>query len=281
MEVLAVIGQILLIILYVVLALVVCLIVLPVVYKAKIVKQEGSELKIDGVLRWLFGVLYISFMYNKDGFSWRLRFFGIPVIDMMKDRKEKKRTVKVYEGPVRAKKQPTIKPGERNYKEYELEYEPDLLGSDQDDPKYVKDEKVFVGETKKNIFVRIGLTIKGIYDRIRIILKDIQVIPKVWPYLMKLLKHIRPRRIKGEAEFGFDDPASTGQLLGFIGSLYPVLPKKLEIIPNFQKSVFTCDLFLGGHLFLVYVIVYIVKILRLKEVKGLIKRISIGRRKNG
>ena len=72
-----------------------------------------------------------------------------------------------------------------------------------------------------------------------------------------------------------------GMLLGVIGCVYPFLPEKLEIIPDFQEERFNCNLFARGHLFLVYVIVYIVKIIRIEEIRELIKTMNVRRRKNG
>lgn len=282
MEILGIIGHILLTILFVVLIVVACILFLPVVYRAWIVKPEEGDLTVRGRIRWFFGLVWLTFLYDKDGFSWDVRLIGIPIKRIYRaiHERRRKRVVKIIvnEGPVRAKKQPTIRPGAKPVFKAD---EPKVHHTDAENRRYFKDDRVFGEPPKPSIFEKIALTLKNIYDKMVLAGTVMRAIRKAWPFVIKLLKHIRPRRIEGNVIFGFDDPSATGKALGLIGVVYPFLPEKLEICPDFQEKKFGCDLFVGGHLFLIYVIVYVVKIILIQEIREIIKKINVRRRKNG
>lgn len=63
-----------------------------------------------------------------------------------------------------------------------------------------------------------------------------------------LLKHVLPRRVRGNVTFGFDDPALTGQLLAATGILYPLYKGKFQMYPVFDKVTLEGDIKLRGHI---------------------------------
>lgn len=62
-----------------------------------------------------------------------------------------------------------------------------------------------------------------------------------------LLKHIRPRKVKGFLHFGFDDPAYTGQVLGIIYMITKGTNKNVQINPDFENTVLEGDLHIKGR----------------------------------
>lgn len=58
----------------------------------------------------------------------------------------------------------------------------------------------------------------------------------VWKKVIRLGRHVLPRRLKGYLTFGFSDPADTGYLLALLGALYPVYGGSVEINPDFQQK---------------------------------------------
>lgn len=135
---------------------------------------------------------------------------------------------------------------------------------------------------KKSIFVRIKLLwirikefFSGVLDRIRKLkdtLKDLcgkmksmkgQVsnivttlkeedtklaLKLVKKQLIVLIKHIRPRKIKGNIHFGLEDPATTGYITSALGVIYPMFPKKLSIRPDFENEILEGDIFMKGRI---------------------------------
>ncbi|WP_367565868.1 DUF2953 domain-containing protein [Lacrimispora sp.] len=57
----------------------------------------------------------------------------------------------------------------------------------------------------------------------------------------KLIRHILPRRGKGNVTFGFDDPYLTGQVLTYASVIYPFCYKHLNLYPVFDQVVFKAD----------------------------------------
>ena len=268
MEILALTGHILLIVLFVVIAIVACALFVPSFYRVKVVKAEEESVLVNGYLHFILALVTVKLAYTKDGFGWHVYVLGIPVSDLILRAREKRRQREInkvsaqFERPVRARKQPTIKPAKKTF----------TTDADREQPDFQ--------EEKPTLFQRIALTIRGIYDKIIALRHGLEVFKLAWPYLFRLLKHLRPRKIQGEMEFGFEDPSSTGRLLGLISVVYPVIPAKLEIIPDFQEKRFGCDISARGHFIILYVIINIVKLMKIPEVKALLAGLNGRRRKN-
>ena len=89
----------------------------------------------------------------------------------------------------------------------------------------------------------------------------------------KLLRHLLPRRVKGEISFGFSDPYRTGQLLAFLAVAYPWIPQSVSLYPDFEQEKLEGSVAFSGHIILIVVIVRVIKILLKKEVRKLIGKI--------
>ena len=69
-----------------------------------------------------------------------------------------------------------------------------------------------------------------------------------------LLGHIRPRKLSGYLDFGFDDPSITGRALGILSVFLPQVGKTFDINPDFEKSHLECDITSSGRIYLFYLI---------------------------
>lgn len=87
-----------------------------------------------------------------------------------------------------------------------------------------------------------------------------------------LLRHILPRKIKGMIQFGFEDPALTGQVLGAAAMFYPFYGKTLQLQPVFDQQVLEGEIFFSGRMFGCYFLWTAWKIYRKKEVKRTYQR---------
>ncbi len=91
--------------------------------------------------------------------------------------------------------------------------------------------------------------------------------------LMPVIRHILPRKIWGELEYGTGDPGTTGQILAAIAALYPVLPPDLAIYPDFEETLLNCDLSLKGRIRLFVPVYHGARLLLNKQVRKLINRV--------
>lgn len=64
----------------------------------------------------------------------------------------------------------------------------------------------------------------------------------------KLLRHLLPKKGKGEVVFGFDDPYTTGQVLTAASIIYPYVHDKLDLYPVFDRTVFTAQGYFKGRI---------------------------------
>ncbi len=109
-------------------------------------------------------------------------------------------------------------------------------------------KKVLMAFTKlKFFFLRICDTLKTIKDKKDEIYawisdKENQKTGKLlFRQVKRLVRHILPRRGKGNITFGFDDPYLTGQVLTYASVIYPLCHKHLNLYPVFDQTVFTME----------------------------------------
>lgn len=106
--------------------------------------------------------------------------------------------------------------------------------------------------------------IQGRASVIRKILQD-ENTPRLWSLVWQsvwfLLRHSRPRRVRGRIVFGAGDPCTTGQILGVIGMCYAAVGSGVEITPDFERSVLDGKLGVWGRAQIGVVLYLVVRIL--------------------
>ena len=78
--------------------------------------------------------------------------------------------------------------------------------------------------------------------------KNQKTIRLVWRQLKAIIRHILPQKAKGQITFGFDNPATTGQILAACSMLYALYGTELTITPDFENAVIDGDLQLKGRI---------------------------------
>lgn len=102
---------------------------------------------------------------------------------------------------------------------------------------------------------------------------------KSFGHIMKILKHILPRKMKGSLEFGLADPATTGYVTALCSLAYARYGDSLEITPVFDEQVLKARVEGKGRIFLGVILFWSARILMNKNFRDLIfKR---GRKKDG
>lgn len=97
-------------------------------------------------------------------------------------------------------------------------------------------------------------------------------IKRIWKSIKQLLRHVRPRKIKGYIHYGTGDPCSTGQILGGLSVLYPLYGKHIRVTPDFLEEVIEGELYLAGRIRVITLLAISVRLLLNKEFKQLRKR---------
>ncbi|MCM1542942.1 MAG: hypothetical protein NC121_17010 [Blautia sp.] len=141
-------------------------------------------------------------------------------------------------------------------------------------------------------FKKIKYTIRSIYDKIKNIWENISyyigllqedetkmLFSHVMFRMGKILKDIRPRRIRGQVLFGTGSPDTTGYAYGVYGMLSPFLGDQLLVTPDFTRAVLEGDLDISGHITVFTILWNALRILLDKKLRWFIRKIKAGRKK--
>lgn len=269
LRILSTIGIILLILIGILIALLLLVLFFPFVYKARIVKKE--DLTASATVKWLFGLLTVPVEFAEKKLEWDVRIAGFslkPLLNGDKKKKPKKKKKK-------AKKQPVIMPGEKADKQVAKDAKAAAKAEIRiRQGKSRESRKIYEeGENEGSFAERLKEKLISLYETAKIAVKVGQAYTAVRKKIFKIVRHVMPKKIRGMLHFGFEDPSATGKTLGMICAVYPVLPAELELVPDFEKAVFECDLLIRGRIFLIYIVVMGLRIYFTKEVRAAIKQV--------
>ena len=65
--------------------------------------------------------------------------------------------------------------------------------------------------------------------------------------IVKIIRHVLPRKLKGSVRFGTGDPCSTGKILGAAAMIYPLYAGHINVEPVFEEKALEFDLYLRGR----------------------------------
>ncbi len=271
--ILSVIGFVLLIILLIIIALLAMILFLPVVYRVKVLKN-GTFLA-NGSVRWLFGALSFKFSFVNGRLNYMLRIFGVPIKKLQKKANDNTQakipnvgskpfgeTGKTEYEP--AKKQPTIKPGEIISEEPESDEKKIKIEISEEQLKKDYQEK------KTPLTDKIKFKIKSICDKLKKVKSILDLISKIKDPVIKLIKSIMPKKVKGYINFGFDDPSRTGMVYAVLGALCVPIPRDLALNPDFENGRFECDVKISGRIFIINIAICAVKLFMIPEFRELL-----------
>lgn len=141
-----------------------------------------------------------------------------------------------------------------------------------------KVKKIIIGK-----FTKIKFKIRKFCDKLKQIRKRKQeyidfltadeskkAIKKLKILVIKAIKHIFPTKIEAKIRFGFEDPSTTGMVLGFASILYPLHKGRVELISEFEKEVFEGWYKLKGRIRLVTLLLIALKIYKQKRLRQFI-----------
>ncbi len=101
-------------------------------------------------------------------------------------------------------------------------------------------------------------------------------VSKLLNNLLKILLHILPRKGKINLSLGFNNPATTGQVLGILAILYPRFKGNLSITPYFDRAILEGEVSLKGHIRLIVLVTAAVKTVLDKNIWAFIKKVRNG-----
>lgn len=303
--VLKIIGIVLLCILALLLLIVALVLFVPIRYSVNGNKSK-EDIKAKGRVSWLLHIIHFSFYYEDKSVPYIIRIFGFPFKrgyfigapseDQVNEQLNEQENKQVNE-------QVNIEHTKEESKEEKKEDKKEYINEDVKN-KNIKKE-VFIKENherednkKESLWDRITKFFKTIYIKILSIIdkiksffdnisSGIEKIQKEYDFyqrfledehnkaamqlaleeVKKVLGSVLPSKIAGDVSLGFEDPATTGQILVFLSILYPALPRKLSIYPDFENVIFEGNIKIKGRIYLIVLLIAAIKLYFSKDIK--------------
>ena len=300
LEILGVLGIVLLILLGVILVLLVLVLFWPVTYK--VTGQKTAEaLTVKVKLNWLLGLLRGRFLYPEPG-NFVLKILWITLFDSASSKEDKADDTEAGTDTEATDTKNASGAGE-SVQNTEQENEGNKISSEEEDEEFLREilDEVLpeTEQPKKGIkafilskYEKIKYTILKIYDKIKHIFENIifykellqdeqtiGLLKHAKERILKILKNIRPRKLKADIVFGTGSPDTTGYVLAVYGMLSPMLGTKVNITPDFTQAVFYGDFYMAGHITIFQLLYHSLMILFDKRLKLLNTRIKRHRNK--
>lgn len=299
LSVLAMIGKILFItvlsLLAIVIALLLIVLLVPVRYRAKgaFDKDTKPNFICDVRATWLLHILSFRFSAKDSETKTSIRIFGIPHTFFLKLKKKKRDDTKPKAAQSETKqsetKQSEIKQTETKQLEDKQSQDKESEAQQSEVPQINEIKSQDNKSKKRDSIIKIVVDkIKAVIDRIKStiqklksLLRDGQRLKKKLAHyykvltsdvcknafstckkrLMKLIKHILPRKGKCHISFGMDDPAVTGNILAIHGILYSVLGDIIILSPSFDEIILKGDFHFKGKIRVGTLLYHVIRVL--------------------
>lgn len=260
--------------------------------KGEIPKPFETEIRF----RWFFHIIYGRVWYGEEGAGFKVRLFGIPLrLGSKKSKKssEKTKTRKKTKPKEKSEIREEAEPKEKSeiqeetepIEKSEIREETELIERLEDSEKSKDSGESKSFEEHKNIFHQKVNKIKYKFIQLKEQLGNIKIIlseetnrnaaATLFREFKYIMKHYTPRNAFGELQFGTDDPANTGQILGIV-SLFPFWHRyKISVTPDFAaESIYAKgELFVKGHIRSVHLLISGIRLIKNKDIRKLINQI--------
>lgn len=273
LKTLTVIGFSLLGILLFILVLLLLILLSPIRYKGK-GNVLDSNVSFDVHLTYLLHIFSLSYSYGKDE-PLTVRIFGFRLKDKEKKTKSKQKSDKDTEELDFDKEdfeKEDFNKEDINKKDFNKE---GLADSNDEESNAMNSNPAL--NTKSSEVKSEDLKKTGVYDKIKKYLNIInsnlfkRTFKTSKKKLIKILKKILPRKLLIEGIVGFDDPATTGNLLMITSVLYPVIHKHIHIYGDFNNKVIDIKGSFKGHITLLSLLITAGSFYFDKNIRKLIK----------
>lgn len=293
LTVLSTVGTVLLVLLAIAALLILAVLFMPVCYRGHVEKRE-DVLKAGLRVSWMFRLVYVRVRYEEKQPDAEIYLLGIPVLRIRKYLAEKKKKENARRKPVHGPhRKPSVPPGGRpagnrragGGAAAELPKVNVVLQAEETAEK--KKESGILRFFRKA--AEIPGKIRDVFRKVRFTIGSFCAKIKEWHRFLtsrtfrraweavklhgkKILRHILPKKVRGYVRFGFDDPASTGQLTGVAGMFLPMIPEGLHIVPDFRGKCLEADVTAGGRIVVFVLLRHGLAIYRNKYVQRVIKK---------
>ncbi len=284
LTILKIIGIVLLSVVALILLVIAIVLFVPIRYRITGDKPQEGDPKAKAVVSFLLHIVHIKAYYEGEA-GYVVRIFGIKFLPGKK--KEAKRAEKTDKPAV----EEPVSVEEASEEEFSVDWngdtsfaEDNAASTDDDDKRTTtegsEESPVDITDKLEELISKISSKYDKASEKYTKIRKNIrfwdrmfhddrnrEAVAVIKAQIIKLLKKIAPRSVKGFVHFGSEDPATTGKILMYLALIYPALPKKLTIDPGFEDTDIYGDLKIKGHFSLITPAVCFLKLYFNKDIK--------------
>lgn len=98
---------------------------------------------------------------------------------------------------------------------------------------------------------------------------------------IRIFKHVMPRKIKLNLDFGDDDPYTMGKISGYICMAEGLMGKSINYIPHWDERIFKIDGYIGGRIQMIVFLQTGFKLFTNKHLRRMIRLFRKGVKLNG
>ncbi len=276
LTILKIIGIILLVILGLLLTVALVVMFVPIRYKSngsfkKL--DEGLEDDITVRFTWLLHILSVSFNLKDKETKLVIKIFGKRLTLGNKKSSKKASVKKKNDIPNKAPTNNTTEIKVQKVDKPKIEKE--IKTQIEEKPK----EKKSIKQKFSNIWQKINSicqkikNVKDIKDSFVEYLKKEEsrvAIREIKNIILKTFKKLLPRKLSARLRFGFEDPSTTGNVLGIASIFYGIYGDKLELEPDFEHTVLEGQYKLSGKVRVITIVIAALKIYKNKWLKKFI-----------
>lgn len=263
--ILKIIGVILAVILGIIVLLFCVILFVPLRYQIEAACQgkiESAYVKIR--FSWLLHLFSGHALYQEGLFSWNFRAAFVRFPKEKPDKKEfERKEIKREDAPKKeeapkkeVQEQKVVRKGTQEYHQPEEE------------KKHTSKQKYNKPKKRKSIWQKIKYTFQKICDKIKLLLHYKEQVTeffgdsihqsafsRIKKESLLLLRFLKPKRLRADIHYGFEDPYYTGKVLAVLAMLYPVYGESLSIYPDFEKKRLEGSVSVKGKISGIYAVI--------------------------
>lgn len=299
LRILSVAGILLLVVIGLLLVIILLALFFPVTYRVS-GKKMPDELFFMAKANWLFGLLRLRYKYPEPGIM-TVKLLWFTIYESNEDSESNQETDSKKAGEKRKNKKDIEKPENNSVSEetdgksstdtlQESNQKPQETESAETDRTEAETEEQ--SEEKSGSWIsqkiaKIQYTIRSIYDKIKEIWQNIsyykelftdretkQLLSYVMLRVNKILKNLRPRKLKAEILFGTGEPDTTGYAYGIYGMLMPMIGPSVLVTPDFQRAVLEGNFQASGFITLSVLLGQVIQVIRDKRLKQFLNKLK-------
>ena len=255
------------IVIILIIALIILLTLFSINFAFEIKGKEKTSYKLK--INYLLNAIEFKISYIEElKISLRILFINIDLIKKIKNDTKKKITNKIND--IKNFNKHIIEDNKNKIVKLVNNKKEDKLVSYKDVKKFEKElDKKQNKKSQNNENTNRNNKKKSLFSKYKELSDDDKkyIINKFTNAIKNIIKIIKPKKIKIDCTFGYDDPYEVGKILAFLGIFYEKFGDDIKVKPVFNENVFNGDIYIKGSFRLISIIIIGVKLILDKKVR--------------